>query len=75
MKQIYENCWYADEGKTFIRKSDGYDMGAGIQLGYINYSEGEKDIIDNYEEVEVAVEQPTSEKTKTKKLKVVKINK
>ena len=75
MKKIYENYWIADEGKTFIRKSDGYDMGDGIQLGYINYSEGEKDIIDNYEEVEVAVEQPASEKAKTKKLKVVKINK
>ncbi len=30
----------ADEGKTFIRIHDGYDMGKGIQLG-IDTSTGE----------------------------------
>ena len=30
----------ADEGKTFIRIHDGYDMGSGIQLG-IDTSTGE----------------------------------
>ena len=30
----------ADEGKTFIRIHDGYDMGTGIQLG-VDTSTGE----------------------------------
>lgn len=37
------NYYVADEGKTFIRKADGYDMGEEMWLG-------EFDTIDNYEE-------------------------
>lgn len=37
------NYYVADEGKTFIRKADGYDMGEEMWLG-------EKDNIENYEE-------------------------
>ena len=42
----------ADEGKTFIRIHDGYDMGSGIQLG-IDTSTGEprEDKVEYYEEV------------------------
>lgn len=42
----------ADEGKTFIRIHDGYDMGKGIQLG-IDTSTGEprEDKAEYYEEV------------------------
>ena len=36
--------WFADEGKTFIRKADGFDMGEEMCLG-------DTDHIDNYEEV------------------------
>lgn len=36
----------AEEGKTFIRKADGFDMGEEIWLG-------ESDTIENYEEREV----------------------
>lgn len=43
MKQIDNHLYFADEGKTFIRKSDGFDMGDGIDLGT-------NDSIDNYEE-------------------------
>lgn len=35
--------WIADEGKTFIRKSDGFDMGEEMWLGI-------DDHIDNYAE-------------------------
>lgn len=38
--------YLAVEGKTFIRKADGFDMGEEIWLG-------EFDTIDNYEEREV----------------------
>ena len=38
--------YIAEEGKTFIRKADGFDMGEDIWLG-------EFDTIDNYEEREV----------------------
>lgn len=40
------NCWITDEGKTFIRKSDNFDMGEEIWLGV-------NDTIENYEEKEV----------------------
>ena len=42
----------ADEGKTFIRIHDGYDMGSGIQLG-IDTSTGEprEDLPEYYKEV------------------------
>jgi hypothetical protein len=42
MKNI-GNYYAADEGKTFIRKADGYDMGEEMWLG-------ELDNIDNYKE-------------------------
>lgn len=38
------NYYQADEGKTFIRKADGFDMGEEIWLGV-------NDSIKNYEEV------------------------
>lgn len=38
--------WIADEGKTFIRKADGFDMGEELWLGI-------DDNIDNYEEVAI----------------------
>lgn len=41
-----ERHYIAEEGKTFIRKADGVDMGEEIFLG-------ENDNIDNYEEREV----------------------
>ena len=43
----------ADEGKTFIRIHDGYDMGNGIQLG-IDMSTGvpREDKVEYYEEVD-----------------------
>lgn len=41
-----KNYYKAKEGKTFIRKADGFDMGQEIWLG-------ENDNIDNYEEREV----------------------
>ena len=40
--------WIADEGKTFIRKSDGFDMGEEMWLGLT-------DNIDNYEEQEIEI--------------------
>ena len=42
----YNKHWIADEGKTFIRVADGFDMGEEIWLGV-------NDTIDNYEEKEV----------------------
>lgn len=47
MKQNETNTihWIADEGKTFIRKADGFDMGEEIWLGLT-------DNIENYKEVE-----------------------
>ena len=44
----------ADEGKTFIRIHDGYNMGKGIQLG-IDTSTGEprEDKVEYYEEVDM----------------------
>ena len=47
----------ADEGKTFIRIHDGYDMGSGIQLG-IDTSTGEarEDKVEYYEEVDIPEE-------------------
>ena len=51
MEQVKNNIYVAKEGHTFIRKSDGFDMGDSIQLGYIN---GVKDSIDNYREVSIA---------------------
>lgn len=45
MKQSRNNTqhYVADKGKTFIRKSDNFDMGEEIWLG-------ENDYIENYEE-------------------------
>ena len=49
----------ADEGKTFIRIHDGYDMGSGIQLG-VDTSTGEphEDKVEYYEEVDIPEEIP-----------------
>ena len=46
MRQFSERSYRADEGKTIVRKADGFDMGESIYLG-------EEDSIDNYEEREV----------------------
>lgn len=51
MKQVSNNIYIAKEGYTFIRKSDGFNMGDSIQLGYVD---GVKDSINNYREVSVA---------------------
>lgn len=40
------NYYLAEEGKTFIREADGFNMGQEIWLG-------ENDSIDNYEECEI----------------------
>lgn len=48
-KQENSNLWLADDGKTFVQKSDGFVMGTGIDLG-------ENDTIENYEEVELTEE-------------------
>ena len=40
------NYYQADEGKTFIRKADGFDMGEEIWLGV-------NDNIENYEERDI----------------------
>lgn len=56
MKQSRNNTqhWVADEGKTFIRKSDNFDMGAEIWLG-------ENDYIENYEEKTIEQEEDNYE--------------
>ena len=48
----------ADEGKTFIRIHDGYDMGNGIQLGIEN-STGvvREDKVEYYEEIDIPKEE------------------
>lgn len=45
-----KNYYKAEEGKTFIRKADGFDMGEELWLG-------EADNIENYEEREVEQEE------------------
>lgn len=40
------NYYQADEGKTFIRKADGFDMGEELWLGV-------NDNIENYEERDI----------------------
>jgi hypothetical protein len=44
--KIYPQCWGADEGKVFVRISDGEVMGEAISLG-------KDDSIENYKEVEI----------------------
>ena len=48
----------ADEGKTFRRIHDGYDMGSGIQLGVEN-STGvvREDKVEYYEEIDIPKEE------------------
>lgn len=46
MKKIGDRAYIAEEGKTIIRKADGFDMGEGLYLGI-------EDSIENYEEREV----------------------
>ena len=45
MKTENNKLYLCDEGKVFVRKSDGFVMGNGLDLG-IN------DSIDNYEEID-----------------------
>lgn len=49
MKQskIYPQCWGADEGKVFVRISDGEVMGEAISLG-------KDDNIENYKEIVIS---------------------
>lgn len=42
--------WYAEEGKVFKRKIDGFIMGESMQLG--DFIDGTVDTIENYEEVD-----------------------
>lgn len=50
---------YAGLGKTFIRKSDGFDRGCEITLGYAHYIGGKKldnplwELPEHYERVEI----------------------
>lgn len=44
------NLYKCDEGYLFVRKSDGFVMGDGVDLG-------ETDSIDNYEEREFTAEE------------------
>ena len=44
------NLYLADDGKMFVRKSDGFIMGDGIDMGV-------NDSIDNYEEREFTEEE------------------
>ena len=46
MKTDNNRQYMADEGKVFSRKSDGFIMGSGLDLG-------ESDTIENYEEIDV----------------------
>lgn len=39
---VIEDTIYADEGKHFVRKSDGENFGKIIILGYAYYMNGEK---------------------------------
>ena len=50
MRQENTINWYAEEGKTFRRKVDGFIMGPGMQLG--DFIDGTVDTIDNYEEID-----------------------
>lgn len=59
MKQITDTLFYADEGKTFIRKEDGFDMGNGIDLGV-------DDTIENYEETPIQTETDQPKKKTSK---------
>jgi len=45
MKTNNNKLYHSDEGKVFIRKSDGHIMGRGMDLG-------ENDSIENYEEID-----------------------
>ena len=45
MKTDNNRQYTADEGKVFSRKSDGFIMGSGVDLG-------ESDSIENYEEID-----------------------
>lgn len=40
----------AQEGKTFVRKADGYRMGNILYMG--DYLDGTPDVIENYEEID-----------------------
>jgi len=46
MRTKDNKLYHADEGKVFVRKSDGFVMGKGIDLGV-------NDSIENYEEKEI----------------------
>ena len=48
-QQPNSNLYLADSGMTFIRKSDNFVMGTGIDLGDL-------DTIDNYDEVPLTEE-------------------
>lgn len=59
IEQITTSRMVADEGKVFIRKSDGYIMGDTITLGYDYYDAGLPNLaphatsVDDYEEIDI----------------------
>lgn len=59
IEQITTSRLLADEGKVFVRKSDGYIMGDTISLGYDYYDAGLPNLaphatsVDDYEEIDI----------------------
>ena len=59
IEQITTSRMVADEGKVFVRKSDGYIMGDTISLGYDYYDAGLPSLaphatsVENYEEIDI----------------------
>ena len=59
IEQITTSRMVADEGKVFVRKSDGYIMGDTISLGYDYYDAGLPSLaphatsVDDYEEIDI----------------------
>ena len=59
IEQITTSRMVADEGKVFIRKSDGYIMGDTISLGYDYYDAGLPSLaphatsVEDYEEIDI----------------------
>lgn len=76
IEQITTSRMVADEGKVFIRKSDGYIMGDTISLGYDYYDAGLPNLaphatsVEDYEEIDRPAEY--NERSVIKPTKVLK---
>lgn len=76
IEQITTSRMVADEGKVFIRKSDGYIMGDTISLGYDYYDAGLPSLaphatsVEDYEEIDAPAE--WNERSVIKPVKVLK---